>query len=312
MSNDHSLLDYEPVVPPRPSRTTAGTSAWDESGPPPREAAAGADPVEAPPKARGAQTGASGRSLLRRGHALSYFGVFVFTVLLFFRPYELFPALSFLSTSAYWVALATLLVYLPSQFVLEGNLSAGLREVFLLLLLCLAGLLSIPFARNSVEAWDTFNDTFIKAVLIFIVAVNVVRTERRFRGLLYLTLGATLLLSVAAVRDYQTGNFVVEGYRIRGLIGGMFGNPNDLALHLVTMTPIFVALMLASRNPVGKLLYGAGAVLSVAANVVTYSRAGFLGLLGVLVVLLWKLGRGKRLRVSVVGAVCLSLFIALS
>lgn len=315
MSNDHSLLDYDPVVPARPRRTDAGEPAWDETRPPrdlPHDVAEDAGRGQARRNVARPEAVSTGGRLLRKGHVVSYVGVFLFTVLLLFRPYELIPALSFLSSAAYWMAIATLLVYLPSQFALEGNLSAGLREVFLILLLCLAGLLSIPFARNSVEAWDAFNDTFIKAVLIFIVMVNVVRTEWRLLGLIYLSLGVTVVLSIAAVNDYRAGNFVVEGYRIKGLIGGMFGNPNDLALHLVTMTPIFVALMLGSRNLPGKLIFGAGAVLSVAANVVTYSRAGFLGLLGMLVVLLWKLGRGKRFRVSVVGAACLSLFIALS
>jgi putative inorganic carbon (hco3(-)) transporter len=321
MSNNQSFLDYDPVAPSRLGRTSEGEAARDVSSAP------GRLPEPAPARASGGARGGRARQsqpeaavaktwwgggILRRGHALSYAGVFLFTAVLLFRPYELFPALSFLSTSAYWLALLTLLIYLPSQFALEGNVSAGLREVYVILLLCLAGLLSIPLARNPGEAWDTFNDTFIKAVVIFIVTVNVVRTDRRLRGLIYLSLGVTILLSVAAVRDYSTGNLPVEGYRIRGMLGGLFGNPNDLALHLVTMTPLFVAMMMSSRNPLGKVVYGAGAVLSVIANVVTFSRAGFLGLLGMAVVLLWKLGRGKRFKVSVVGALCLTLFITLA
>ncbi|MGH9941908.1 MAG: O-antigen ligase family protein, partial [Pyrinomonadaceae bacterium] len=118
------------------------------------------------------------------------------------------------------------------------------------------------------------------------------------------------LLSVNAIGDYQSGNLVVEGYRIRGLLGGMFGNPNDLALHFVTMAPLAVGLMMASRNLLGKLLFGVIAVMAVAAITVTYSRAGFIGLLAIASVLLWKLGRRHRLRIAILGPICLTLFIA--
>lgn len=256
---------------------------------------------------------AKGRSkLLRRGHTLSYLGLFLFTLVLFFRPYELFESLSSLSSLAYWLAIATLLIFLPTQFALEGNLTTRPREVNLLLLLCVAGLLSIPLAINLKEAWDTFNDTFFKAVLMFIVMINVVRTERRLVRIIHLSLGVTLLLSVNAISDYRSGNFAVEGYRIKGLLGGMFGNPNDLALHLVTMVPLAVVLLIRTRNLLGKIGYGACAVLIVAANVVTYSRGGFLGLLATMVVLVWKLGRSNRISVAIFGPICLALFIALA
>lgn len=38
----------------------------------------------------------------RNGHNLTYVGLYLFSILVFFRPYELIPALSFLSTSAFF------------------------------------------------------------------------------------------------------------------------------------------------------------------------------------------------------------------
>ena len=35
-------------------------------------------------------------------------------------------------------------------------------------------------------------------------------------------------LAVFAIKNYATGNFTMKGDRIEGLVGGMFGNPNDL------------------------------------------------------------------------------------
>jgi putative inorganic carbon (hco3(-)) transporter len=172
-------------------------------------------------------------------------------------------------------------------------------------------LISMPLALNPAEAWETFNKEFIKAVLMFIVIVNVVRTERRLRGMLFLALAISCLLSVNALNDYLSGRFAFEGYRVQGSIGGMFGNPNDMALHLVTILPIPVALMLGARNYFMKALYGFCAVLMVVAIIVTYSRGGFISLVCVAGALAWKFGRRNRLAVLLLTIVSIGLFISL-
>lgn len=234
--------------------------------------------------------------LLRRGHLLSFAGLFLFTVLLYFRPYELFPNLAYTKGIAYWVAAATLLVFLPSQFVAEGNLTARPREVNLVLLLTLAALLSVPLAIDRPEAWQAFTD-YLKVVLMFIVMVNVMRTRRRMMIIMLLSLAVGCLVSVGAINAYHLGLFTDNGQRVKGLIGGMFENSNDMALHLVIMTPLASALIFSSRNIFIKLLFAAMAVLMIAGNVVTLSRGGLLGLTGALGVLLWKLGSRHRLLV---------------
>lgn len=250
--------------------------------------------------------------IIKRGHALSYAGVFLFTIVLFFRPYELFPSLSFLSTSAFWLGVLTLSVFIPTQLALEGALTARPSEVNLVMLLCVLALLSIPLAISPAEAWFTFNDTFIKAVLIFIVIVNAARTERRLNGLLFLSMAVAFVLSVAAINDYRAGNFATQGIRIKGIIGGIFGNPNDLAIHLVTMFPLAIGLLLGARNVFKKALYALCAVVFVAATVATDSRGAFLALVGSGAVLTWKLGRGRRFMSITLALVLAAAFIGLS
>ncbi len=247
----------------------------------------------------------------RRGHALSFAGLLLFTFVLYFRPYELFPALAGLSSMAFWIALFTLAVFLPTQLSIEGNLTARPREVNLVLLLCLAAFLSIPLAMNRGESLDAFRD-FMRPVLMFIVLVNVVRSEKRLRLLLYLTLAVGCVLGLGAISDYRQGNFTVEGYRVAGRIGNLFGNPNDMALHLVTVTPIAVALLLSSRRLIAKMLYAACVVVLVLGNMVTFSRGAFLGLLGVFAVMAWKLGRRNRMFFGAATLVVLVGFFALA
>ena len=50
-------------------------------------------------------------------------------------------------------------------------------EVKAVLAMTLVALATIPIAKDPTLAWDKFNDPYIKAVVIFVVLVNVVRTR---------------------------------------------------------------------------------------------------------------------------------------
>ena len=71
------------------------------------------------------------------GHSISFAGVFLFTTLVFFRPYELSPSLKFLSNAAFWIALATFLVFVITQLGLENTITVRTREVKPVFLLAL-------------------------------------------------------------------------------------------------------------------------------------------------------------------------------
>jgi O-antigen ligase len=237
-----------------------------------------------------------GASFLKHGHALSYGALFLFTLILYARPAEFYP--SALTASIALVAgVATLGFFIPTQLSLEGTLTARPREVNLVLLFCLAGLLSVPFAINREEAWLEFSSTFIRCIVIFVVIVNVVRTEARLKGLILLAMAAGIWLSIEAVNDYRLGLMTVEGYRAAGRGTGIFGNTNDMALHLVTILPISVALMLGSKGTIRKVLYGMCAAAMISAIVLSYSRGAFIGMLIVLLFIAWKLGRQRRLEI---------------
>lgn len=305
MLSNRQTFDYEPVTPSRrgpaaDSESTAESCDWssrpDTIVSPENEIPSGKPASLAP-----LVSGVAGRDnwILKRGHFFSYVGLFLFTFVLYFRPYELIAALSSLTSIAFWLAVFTLAVFIPSQLALEGNFTARPREVNLVLLLCLAALLSMPLAISPGDAWETFNQEFIKAVLMFIVMINVVRTERRLKGLFFLALAIGCVLSGGALNAYQQGNLSLDGYRIAGIVGGMFGNPNDMAIHLVTIIPICIALLFTTRGLVRKALYGACAALLLAGLLVTFSRGGFLGMMGAGLVLAWKIGR--RNRVAIIG-----------
>ena len=242
----------------------------------------------------------------KRGHAISFAGLFVFTFLVYFRPYELFPTLSWLSKSAMVVALITIAAFVPAQLGLENRITAKPPEVKLIFGLLLTGLLSVPFALNPARAFQSFAE-YLKVIVMFVVMVNVLRTPRRLTNLILLVLLASCVLSLGALNDYRLGNLALQGRRIAGVIGGLFSNPNDLALHLVTMIPISLGLMLGSRSSFKKCLYFGCAGLLIAGMVATFSRGGFLGFICVIGFLVWKFAPRNRI---VFGVVALTVVMA--
>ncbi len=311
MRSDRHVSDYEAVLPSRQSATRehtpvtpAASSSWgseqthDVANERPAPAETSTTTVATRPR--------------RRGHALTYACLFLFTIVLYARPSDFYPS-AFTNSLAFYLGVITLAVFVPAQFISDGTFSIFPREVKLALLLCLTALLSIPFAKVSqTEAWDTFSDVFIRAIVMFVVIVNVVRTERRLKGMLLLALGVGAVLSLISLNNYRLGNFTVEGYRVTGGIGGMFGNPNDMAIHLVTMVPIAVTLFFRTRGLLRRALYGACAALLTAGIAVTFSRGGFLALVVVVGVLVWKLGRKHRFAALALLCVALLGFLVLA
>jgi putative inorganic carbon (HCO3(-)) transporter len=235
----------------------------------------------------------------QRGHSITFIGLFIFSVILYFRPYEMIPALSSFKSMAFYSGITTLVIFVITQVMLEGNLTALPIEVKMVLILGLAALLSIPLAINPAEAWMTFNENLLKALLIFIVIANVVRTEGRLKLLMLLALAVSIYLSINAINDYRLGIFrfgslELKTARIGGSIRGLFDNSNDLALHLVTMVPIAFTLGLANRNVVKKALFYGTTGLMIGGVVVTSSRGAFLALIAVALLLLHKLGRRNK------------------
>src|SRR4030095_4609407 len=107
----------------------------------------------------------------------------------------------------------------------------------------------------------------------------------------------SLWLSGGAINDYRLGLSSVEGYRVTGRGTGIFGNPNDMALHLVTVLPIVAALFFVRQGPLKKLTFGMCALLMVAGIVLAYPRGAASGLVVSMCFLAWRIGRKRRLAV---------------
>ncbi|HKS09694.1 MAG TPA: O-antigen ligase family protein [Pyrinomonadaceae bacterium] len=311
MRNKPEALDYEGVFPPKFSRpresesapiepevvfTPSGAAALSSSAAPGISASIPSKEKKPKPTFMEAE---AGKWTAAKGHGLTFACLFLFSIVLYLRPYELIPALSGFKTMAFWVGIVTLLVYAVSQVIAEGNLTARPREVNMVLLMGLAALLSIPMAIDPAEAWKNFSDLVIKTLLIFVVIANVVRTEKRMRLLWFLIIGVSIYLSIQLISDYQAGVFKIglaetNTQRVAGAIKGLFDNSNDLALHLVTIIPIAFVLGIEKKGLIRKAIFFPITLLMVAAVIITFSRGGFLGLIAMTLVLARKLSRRNK------------------
>src|SRR5215213_1622437 len=303
MRHSPEVLDYEGVFPSKRSRPAdaeqIGKSVFKEidiDKPAKQPADSPSEDKDEKPSFMEVE---AGQWQAKRGHGVTFAFLFVFSIILYFRPYELIPALSSFKSMAFYVGIVTLAVFFVSQVVLEGNLTARPREVNMILLLGIAGMLSIPFAIDPSEAWGTFVDFLIKTILIFLVLVNVVRTEFRIKLLIYLALAVSIYLCFHLIGDYRAGVFKIglaetNTQRVAGAIGGLFDNSNDLALHLVTMIPISFVLAFQNKNPLRRIVFSGITLLMLAAVIITFSRGGFLALIAMSLVLVRKIGRRNK------------------
>ena len=97
----------------------------------------------------------------------------------------------------------------------------------------------------------------------------------------------------------RQGLNLVEDGRAQGA-GGLFGNPNDMAMNLVAFLPLAIVLGWVEAAPSCVTALALGTPAIVAAIIFSRSRGGTLGLIGMLLVLLFQL---RRVRPSVAVAV---------
>src|SRR5262249_39584593 len=242
---------------------------------------------------------ASGSGGARGKHWLAFAGVYLFTLMLYARPNDLFPALGDFPLVKI-VAIGVLLIYIGSKAAAGARLSVWTLEMTMLMAIAILALLFMPVAASPKDSLDTLSDTYIKTVIIFILMVNLIDTRQRIFWLWKLVVICGAALGVGAIKSYMNGEFIAQGPRIEGLVGGMFENPNDLATALDLLLPFAVLLMFISRGLARRFYLGCAAVLTIGI-LVTLSRGGFLGLIASSGVLLWKLGRGRRLK-TILGA----------
>lgn len=239
----------------------------------------GGGPAAGPvPVAEAGHTAAAALSATPAGRTRdwAYLGVLAFTGVLLLRPQDQIRPLEVLH-------LAQLCAAIAIGAMVSSRLKRGLAVIKvtpeILGLTCFGFVIfaTTPFSVWPGGALNVFAD-FLKVALVFAVLVNTLTTRKRIEQLTWLILACCGYIAFRAVLDYTLGSNLVENGRVRGAVSGIFGNPNDLALNMVTFMP--AALMIALRRQQSifrRLTASIVAVLMLSTIVFTQSRAGVLG-----------------------------------
>ena len=220
---------------------------------------------------------------------MAYVGLIVFTALLYLRPNDLLPIGAFPVVKI--VTIATLATFLVEQLLLGRPLSVMPRPFKYLLVLGALTIASMPFGLDPSASFTAFSEGFLKTLLIFLLMINVVTSFRRLRVMMEVTVLCGSVVAVMTVLDYLQSKNLVAGIRATGAVGGLFENPNDLALAMNVLLPFAIGLVFSRRGPGAKLLYVICSSFLAVTSVVTYSRAGFVTMAIAGVFLLVKLSR---------------------
>src|SRR5262249_54866771 len=152
---------------------------------------------------------------------LAFAGLFLFTLLLYLRPQEMFPGTLGSIPLVKIVACATLFAY----FI--GKLSAGERltvwplELWMVLAIVLLGAAFTPLAASPQDSLTVLLDTFIKVVIIFVLMINLLSTYNRLYTIINLAVFSGSILALFAIFSYITGNFTFQGKQSTGRVAGL-------------------------------------------------------------------------------------------
>jgi O-antigen ligase len=214
----------------------------------------------------------------------AFVGLMTFTALLFFRPQDLFTPLRALH-------LAELSALFALGALMASRLGRGLTvtrvttELIAVVALGAVILMTAPFSIWFGGAVRTFTDLYAKVILIFVLMVNTLTTRKRIEQFTWLLVIATGYIGGRAVLDYARGINLIENGRVQGAVGGMFKNPNDLALNMVAVLPLAIFLLLRPLSMLQRGVAALAGVLMLGAIVASHSRSGSVGLAAMVLVL---------------------------
>ena len=216
----------------------------------------------------------------------AYFALLLFTVIYCARPKDWIPGLSDIPLAKITGILALLALLFSLRYIRQRLP----REVFLLAFL--VGQLFLAATVSPIWRGGAFQATldFTKVLVIVVVMALAVTTTKRLRVLIFVQ--AASVAAIAAVTLWK-GHLLIG--RLRGVLGGVYSDPNDLALAMVISLPLCLALLLLSRNRIWKALWALSMVVMTFVALLTGSRGGFLSLIVAAAFCLWEFAiRGRR------------------
>ncbi|MBN1883929.1 MAG: O-antigen ligase family protein [Candidatus Krumholzibacteriota bacterium] len=235
-----------------------------------------------------------------------FWGLLAYLAMVYLRPQEFVPALQGMPIMLA-ISLLVLGVFILHT-IIQRRPFTGFRlrqSVFMLVFFIIIPLSQLQrfYLFGAKEAFSSFLPVFI----LFFMIIALVGSFDQLRTVFTMLFVMTLMLAVNGIFQYYNGTDIagqtpIEGNRIRWI--GIFADPNDLGLALLTFTPFaLVKMTRPAISAVWRLAWAPAFVVLVYALYLTNSRGTALGLIVVFVVfLVRRLGAWKGLLIGLLVA----------
>jgi probable O-glycosylation ligase (exosortase A-associated) len=228
---------------------------------------------------------------------LAFKALVAFTAILLLAPQEWLPVLKSLRI-ALVAATVSVVAYMFDSAVRRRPVSTFSPEMAICLALVTWSILTVPLSYWPGGSVAELTERFLKAVAFFWLIGTLVITKKRLTVFTWTLVLCSIPLAATGVQNFLSGEYFTTRravlQRIAGYAGsGLTKNPNDLALMLNLLIPITGALVLITRRITFKAVAILTLILSVTAVIITFSRAGFVALLTVVMLSLVALIRRR-------------------
>ncbi|HEV8702658.1 MAG TPA: O-antigen ligase family protein [Candidatus Polarisedimenticolia bacterium] len=215
----------------------------------------------------------------RAGSETPFRALMAFTFVLLLAPQSFVPALAPMRPGLLMAAIA-ITTYLFDRLVSRRPILRISPEIAASAALLAWAVVTLPMSYWPGGSLAFILEVYSKTLAIFCLLVQVVVTPRRLRTVAWGLALMAMPLAAFGIREYLAGRFISSGAvrRIQSYDAPLTQNPNDLALMLNLILPLTLALILIQRAPLPRLALIVGALLSVVAIILTFSRAGFITL----------------------------------
>jgi O-antigen ligase len=197
-----------------------------------------------------------------RPSSVPFWIVILYVSLEFGRPQELVPGIAVLHLPGIATVLLTLALVLSRRVTL-----ADPQTKLFLLLLCLMAF-HIPLAVNTYWAVETTR-AMAQTFVAYLALVAFVDSFAKLRTFVAIWLVVHVYLALTGIVQRGRG------------IGGFLGDENEFAMALNMALPFAFFLAIAETGRLKRIMYLVLAGLFVFTSIMTFSRAGFLGLIAV-------------------------------
>jgi putative inorganic carbon (HCO3(-)) transporter len=234
-----------------------------------------------------------------RSASAPFWGLMFFTFILYISPQVYMPFLQPLRLAMVSSGLAIIL-YLLDRLFRGGALTVSHPAIRLAVIFFVLGAVSIPTSLWPGGSFEILTGDLWKSVLIFWLLGNVVDTVDRMKVLLGSLACWGSFMAYSGARDFSAGQFAGEG-RIGGYDSALAGNPNDFAFTLNLLIAVTIGLFLATRRTLHRALLGVAIAIMTWGVIASFSRAGFLTLVAMgVVIVIERIRKGDMLSVVVI------------